>query len=274
MIKAAVLGSPISHSLSPVLHREAYRYLGIEGSYEAIDVTSDDLPRFLKELDGSWSGFSLTMPLKERVLDVTTSAEPLALRIASANTLIDEDGRWRALTTDVNGFRAAVDEHHCGEFSTIGILGSGATARAAAAAFDGEGRSITIVHRSMHREGAMRQAAPRSDLNFLPWDSPVPGFDLFVNTTPHGVADALVHSGSISMGGILFEALYDPWPTLLLATWKSRGLKCIDGLDLLVHQAIDQVALMTRHAISREEMAPIMRQAGLDQLLGRTVHKL
>lgn len=273
MIKAAVLGSPIAHSLSPALHRAAYRYLGLEGSYQAVHVTKDELPKFLSELDELWTGFSLTMPLKEKVLALAADCEPLAMRITSANTLIKEGNNWRALTTDVNGFRAAAAAHDVNDFSSVGILGSGATARAAAAAFDAEARSITVIHRSPHRESSMRQAAPLGKVDFLTWDSPLPKFDLLINTTPHGVADALVHSGRFSMGGVLFEALYDPWPTLLLSTWKSLGLKCIDGLDLLVHQAIDQVALMSKHAISRAEIAPIMRQAGLDQLLGRSTRK-
>ncbi len=273
MIKAAVLGSPITHSLSPVLHRAAYKYLGIEGHYEAIQITTAQLPSFLNELDESWTGFSLTMPLKEKVLELVAQRETLALRVASANTLIREEGGWRAFTTDVNGFRAAAAQHHVSDFSVVGILGSGATARAAAAAFDAEHRSMTVLHRSAHREISMRQAAPLAQIEFLDWDSPLPKFDLLINTTPHGVADSLVHSKNISVGGVLFEALYDPWPTLLLSTWKSSDLKCIDGLDLLVHQAIDQVALMTKHGIIRHEIAPIMRQAGLDQLLGRTPPK-
>jgi shikimate dehydrogenase len=269
MIKAAVLGSPISHSLSPTLHRAAYRYLGISGTYEALDLKANDLSQFVNELDDSWTGFSLTMPLKERVIEIAFDVELLARRISSANTLIRTDGGWRALTTDVNGFRSALASRGIEEFTSVIILGSGATARASAAAVDGQGRSITVIHRSAHRELAMRQAAPLSTVSFLSWGGPLPPADLVINTTPRGVADEIARDHSHLFSGVLFEALYDPWPTLLLSTWKSRGLTCIDGLDLLVHQGIDQVALMTKLAISREDLAPVMRQAGLHELLGR-----
>ncbi|MCX6430245.1 MAG: shikimate dehydrogenase [Actinobacteria bacterium] len=269
MIKAAVLGSPIAHSLSPALHRAAYRFLGIEGSYEAIDVTTENLEQFLGAVDDSWTGFSLTMPLKERVLEIVENVELLARDIASANTLVRGGDGWHALTTDVNGFRAAMQFREMENFSSVVLLGSGATARAAARAFDGEGRTITVVHRSRHRESAMIQAAPLSSVRFLTWGTEIPSVDLLVNTTPRTVADEVARDQSHNFGGVLFEALYDPWPTNLLSEWKSRGLPCIDGLDLLVHQGIDQVALMTKMAIVREDLAPVMRQAGLDELLGR-----
>jgi shikimate dehydrogenase len=269
VIKAAVLGSPISHSLSPALHRAAYRYLGVEGTYEALDVKVEDLPLFVQKLDESWTGFSLTMPLKEKILEIAHDIEPLALTISSANTLIRSEQGWRALTTDVNGFRSALAMHGVEDFTTVAILGSGATARAAACAFDGEGRSISVIHRSPYRELAMRRSAPLSNLQFLDWDAPLPPVDLLINTTPHGVADEIARDRYHLCSGVLFEALYDPWPTLLLSTWKTRGLACIDGLDLLVHQGIDQISLMTRLPISREDLAPVMRQAGMDELLGR-----
>jgi len=273
MIKAAVLGSPIAHSLSPALHHAAYEFLGLEGSYEAIDVTSENLERFLGEIDDSWTGFSLTMPLKERVLEIVKDVEVLARDISSANTLIRGGDGWHAVTTDVNGFRAAMQFRKMENFSSVVILGSGATARAAARAFDGEGRTITVVHRSMNRESAMIQAAPLSSVHFLTWGSPIPSVDLLVNTTPRTVADEVASNKSLNFAGVLFEALYDPWPTSLLSKWKSRGLSCLDGLDLLVHQGIDQVALMTKMAIVREDLAPVMRQAGLDELLGRSHNK-
>ena len=96
MIKAAVLGSPISHSLSPLLHATAYKELGIEASYDAIEVKAGGLADFLESKDASWTGFSLTMPLKEEVIDFTSNVDALAARIKSANTLFRKDSKWHA----------------------------------------------------------------------------------------------------------------------------------------------------------------------------------
>ena len=271
MIRAAILGSPISHSLSPILHRRSYEILGISGSYEAIKVEPSRLASFLDSLDADWTGFSLTMPLKEEILKIAEVIEPLAVSINSANTLIRVGERWKALSTDVNGFSAALRAHEVIGYSSVGILGAGATARAAARAVDGRGREIFIWQRrsdhSKIREEEMRQAAPKCALHFLEWGAEIPSLDLLINTTPRGVADDLAAQIGRHVSAVLFEALYNPWPTSLLERWRERGLVAIDGLDLLVHQGIDQVALMTGQQIIRDEMAPILRAACLTALL-------
>lgn len=263
MIRAAVLGSPISHSLSPVLHRTAYEKLGIFGRYQAIDVTADGLKEFIEGLDETWTGLSLTMPLKEEVLSLADEVDPLALKIHSANTLIRCEKGWRAISTDVNGFTQALNEDGSTDFTTVIVLGSGATARAAAAACDGEGRHITVIHRNQLRELAMRQAVSLASIEFLPWGSDLFEVDLLINATPAGVADDYVERLNGNVQGIFFEALYNPWPTKLLARWRGLGGYGIDGLDLLVHQGIDQVELMTGMALKRSVLAPVLRTACL-----------
>lgn len=261
MIRAAVLGSPISHSLSPTLHMTAYTYLGIDGQYEAIDVDAPRLRDFVSGLDESWAGFSLTMPLKEEVISIATVVDDLAIRINSANTLLRTSTGWRALSTDVNGFRQTLLAHDVNDFQTVTILGSGATARAAAAACDMTGRQITVIHRSAERESSMRKAAPLSVLTFLPWGADLENTDLLINATPAGVADG--YCEDLGVAGVYFEALYSPWPTKLLAKWRSLKGYGIDGLDLLIHQGIDQVSLMTGLSIDRAELSPILRSACL-----------
>lgn len=266
MIRAAVLGSPISHSLSPILHRTAYEKLGIVGDYEAIEVTAENLKGFVARLDESWAGLSLTMPLKEEVLRIADEVEPLALRIKSANTLVRSDGGWKAFTTDVNGFRQALIAGGSSDFSRVVILGSGATARAAAAACDGPGRRITVIHRTHSRESAMRKAVEMAHLEFCEWGSELSDTDLLINATPTGVADAYAQRIVDPVHGTFFESLYNPWPTQLLARWRaSRGI-VIDGLDLLVHQGIDQVELVTGRSVKRSFLAPILRTACLAAL--------
>lgn len=266
MIRAAVLGSPISHSLSPALHLAAYEFLGVVGDYSAIEVKVDGLEKFLTSCDDSWTGFSLTMPLKEKVLSLADEVDDLAIQIQSANTLVRIKNGWQASTTDVLGFLDALRAHDVLTFRDVLIIGSGATARAAASACDGEDRHIQILHRNPLRESAMRMAAPLSSIEFLPWETPLPKVDLMINTTPSGVADHLVSQITGRPTGVFFEALYNPWPTKLLAHWLSLEGKAIDGLELLVYQAIRQVVLMTQEVVDPLLLAPILRDAGLKAL--------
>lgn len=263
MIRGAVLGSPISHSLSPVLHRTAYEKLGIFGQYQAIEVSSDHLAEFISGLDDSWTGLSLTMPLKEMVLKIADEVDELALRINSANTLIRSPKGWRALTTDVNGFTQTLLAHGVNKYEKVVILGSGATARAAAAACDGPNRQITVVHRSPERESAMRKCVEFARLEFANWGADLPETDLLINATPAGVADDYSEKLPAVTNGVFFEALYNPWPTKMLSRWRALGGLGIDGLDLLVHQGIDQVELMTGKSVQRGVLAPVLRMACL-----------
>ncbi len=263
MIRGAVLGSPISHSLSPVLHRTAYEKLGLFGQYQAIEVASDQLDEFISGLDETWTGLSLTMPLKETVLKIADEVDELALRINSANTLIRSPRGWRALTTDVNGFKETLLAHGVNTYETVVILGSGATARAAAAACDGADRHMTIVHRSPERESALRKCVVSAKLEFVNWGADLPDSDLLINATPAGVADAYAEKLPTLVRGVFFEALYNPWPTKMLSKWRALGGFGIDGLDLLVHQGIDQVELMTGKSVQRAVLAPVLRMACL-----------
>lgn len=264
MIRAAVLGSPISHSLSPTLHRRAYEVLGIEGTFEAIEVSSADLGEFISKSDASWTGFSLTMPLKEEVIKFATEVSDVALQVASANTLIRGAKGWSATSTDVNGFVHSLTQHGVSSFSKVTIIGSGATARAAAAALEKFTHSIAVIHRSSAREALMRAAAPESEMRFFDWNEAIPPSELVVNTTPAGVADIFI--GRLSQPNVFFEALYNPWPTRLLVSAREEGAYGIDGLDLLIHQGIDQVALMSGLSVDRNLLAPELRLACLAKL--------
>jgi len=264
MIKAAVLGSPIAHSLSPTLHRRAYEVLGIEGSFEAIEVVSTDLGKFIENCDSSWTGFSLTMPLKEEVIQFATQISALASQVSSANTLIRSGEGWSATSTDVNGFIYSLAQHGFSSFSRVLIIGSGATARAAAAACQTFTDSIAVIHRTPTREKLMRVAAPECEISFFDWNGSVPSAELVINTTPAGAADVFI--GRLSDPTVFFEALYNPWPTKLLTAARDSGVYGIDGLDLLIHQGIDQVALMSGIEVDRNLLAPQLRAAGLAKL--------
>ena len=265
--RAAVLGSPISHSLSPAIHNAAYLALGIEGKYDAVEVKSGELGKFMSQVratDANRIGFSLTMPLKEEIFEVADKIDPLAKQIFSANTLVPTVEGWLATTTDVAGFIWALAANDVIDFQSVQIIGAGGTARAAAAAIDAPGRKIQVINRNIQREATMRNAVTMSDLSFQNWSSVKLDADLVINTTPKGAADHL-EAGS----GILFESLYDPWPTKLAQNWQG---KVIDGLELLVNQAVDQIHLMTGYVIDRKLMAPILRTAGEAELKDRNTN--
>lgn len=262
--RAAVLGSPISHSLSPALHNAAYLSLGIEGKYDAVEVRAGELAEFMAQVkvtDANWIGFSLTMPLKEEVLQVADKVDPLARQINSANTLIPTIDGWFATSTDVAGFIWALAQHEVTNYQTIQIIGAGGTARAAAAAVDAPGRSIEVINRNPAREADMKKSVTMAELKFTDWSNVSLDAQLVINTTPKSVADDLP-AGE----GILFESLYNPWPTTLAAKWRGQ---VIDGMDLLIHQAIDQIHLMTGFVIDRKLMYPLLRAAGEAELKDR-----
>jgi shikimate dehydrogenase len=255
MMKAAVLGSPISHSLSPLLHEGAYKLLGIDGEYRAIEVKSQDLITFLdaqlskdfaslysSSPDAASRGFNLTMPLKERVFDFNRcSFDALSSKIRSANTLIREESSFRATSTDVTAFERLLQGVNV---DRVAIIGGGGTARAALGAISNRVKKVDLLLRTQQRLAAMEHIAPNATVRSIPMDSPIDGYDLVINTTPAGVADYL----SREIGeceGVLVEALYKPWPTELSFTWRELGGEVINGLDLLVEQALDAIALMT-----------------------------
>ena len=266
--RAAVLGSPIAHSLSPALHNAAYLALGIEGKYDAVEVGSGQLGKFMNQVrqtEANWIGFSLTMPLKEEALVVADQIDPLASQIKSANTLVPTIDGWYATSTDVSGFIWALAANEVNNFETIQIIGAGGTARAAAAAVDAPDRKITVISRTASRETDMRKAVTLAELEFVEWREQELSADLVINTSPKGVADIFA-SKQFASEGILFESLYDPWPTKLASNWQGQVL---DGLELLVHQAVEQLHLMTGFVIDRSQMAKLLRVAGEAELKDR-----
>jgi shikimate dehydrogenase len=178
--RAAVLGSPIAHSLSPVLHRAAYDALGLTGwTYEAYDVTEDRLGDFLSGLDAGWAGLSLTMPLKAAVIPFLDAAAPVVEAVGAANTVVLTDGRRLGENTDVPGMVAALAEHGVQRVDRAAVLGGGATARSAVAALAAVTGSATAYLRSAGRADALlaTAAAVGVDLDVRPWSAAGEAFD-------------------------------------------------------------------------------------------------
>ena len=262
MIKAAVLGSPIAHSLSPRLHTAAYKFLNIPGTYSSFDVPMGNLQNFLSDKADSWSGFSLTMPLKEEALSCVNVIDPLVHRIKSGNTLVNEDGAWKLFSTDVIGFRNSWKLHNADVPSSVLIIGAGATARAAAAAFDSASSRIQVVHRNPDREMSMRDCVLESSIDFLPWkfDEKFLEADLVINTTPKFALDDFSHTLSSQPSGVFFDVLYDPWPTQFAQRWSQLGGTVIGGLELLIAQGVEQIKFFTGEQIPTEDLTSFLRK--------------
>jgi shikimate dehydrogenase len=270
--RAAVLGSPIAHSLSPVLHRAAYEELGLTGwTYDRFEVDEAALPGFFETLGPEWAGLSLTMPLKRAVIPLLDGISETAASVDAVNTVVlTQDGRRTGDNTDVPGMVAALREHGIDKVEAAAILGAGATASSALAALSrvcpGE---IAVYVRSEARAAEMRQWAERLEVSvrIADWADAEQALHapLVISTTPTGVTDALARSVP-ERPTALFDVLYDPWPTDLAARWSAYGGAVVSGLDLLVHQAVLQVEQMTGRA-----PAPLdaMRKAGERALAAR-----
>lgn len=267
-----MLGSPIAHSLSPVLHRAAYAELGLtDWSYDRFEVGEAALPAFLAGLDASWAGLSLTMPLKRAVIPLLDGVSDTAASVEAVNTVVlTGDGRRLGDNTDIPGMIAALRERGVATVESAAVLGAGATASSALAALARLCTGpVTAYVRSAARAEEMRGWGERLgvDVRTADWADAAEALraPLVVATTPEGSTDALA-AAVPEAPGTLFDVLYEPWPTRLAAAWSARGGAVVGGLDLLVHQAVLQVEQMTGRT-----PAPLaaMRRAGEQALAAR-----
>ncbi|MBB6629498.1 shikimate dehydrogenase [Nocardioides sp. KIGAM211] len=268
--RCGVLGDPIAHSLSPVLHRAAYAATGLGWSYGAERVGEDDLAAHLAGLGADWRGLSLTMPLKRTAMALAPVVSQRAALAGAANTLLLEDGAVvLADNTDLPGAAAAVRERYAGPVTAGTVLGGGATAASTGLALcDLGAERVTLLVRSPERAAealaalGRHPARPRVEVGSLA-DGVVDG-EVVVSTIPPEAQDSgLVERCSGAL--VVFEVLYDPWPTPLAAAAASRGAVLVGGLDLLVHQAALQFELFTGLPCPRDAM----RAAGEEALAGR-----
>jgi len=268
--KAAVLGSPIAHSLSPVLHRAAYAALGLgDWTYTAIECDEAGLPGVLAA--PGWSGLSLTMPLKRAVLPLLDRTEVLAVEVGGANTVVFEGGARLGYNTDVPGMVAALAEAGVTAPASATILGAGATACAALAALRETGLTSAVVQvRDQARAGDLLAAAGRLGMAVAlrPFGTEVRDGGLLISTVPAGAADFYAERARNPRLGssAVLDVVYHPWPTPLAQAATRSGVIVVSGFDLLLHQAARQVELMTGI-----KPAPLddMRAAGLAELARR-----
>jgi len=277
-MRAAVLGHPVAHSLSPVLHTAAYRALGLDGwEYGVHDVTEEALKGFLGGLDQSWAGLSLTMPLKQVVIPQLDHVEPLAQAVGAVNTVLFSRTGTIGTNTDVHGIVAALREGlGTARVSDAVILGGGATAASALAAVAELGcPSARVFVRSLDRIGPLREAVARMGVSpsFEVFDdeattSALAAADAVVSTMPKHAADGwatLLADRTARSGvpprGVLLDVVYDPRPTALQSAWTRRGGRAVGGERMLLHQAAEQVRLMTGSTAPLEAMDRALQAA-------------
>ena len=247
-MRAAVIGRPVGHSLSPVLHRAAYEALGLtDWTYDALDIGAEDLPVLLAGLGEEWRGFSVTMPCKQAAVDVADVVEPLPRLLHAANTLVRTPEGWRAENTDVTGVGMALQLAGVEQVGSAVVIGAGGTAAAAAVALASLGAELVeVVVRDPARAadvlrvlgtlGVPAEVIPLADAAL---DAP-----LVVSTVPVDAQPALLGLPWRAEHTLL-DVLYAPWPTVLAERVAAAGGTVAGGLDVLFWQATAQVELMT-----------------------------
>ena len=285
---AAVIGSSIVHSLSPVIHRAAWEQLGIDGwEYRRAEVTEESLPTFIGQLDESFRGLSVTMPCKQAVMPLLDAIDPLASAVGAVNTVVPSAGMLAGFNTDVTGIASAI-RRACSRSgvpvpSSALVLGARATASSALAALGELGiTTTTVAARRFGGPGSVISAASRLGVSVeqVMWSdvsvvaSAAARADVLISTLPAGVADPIASCLAPREGQILLDVIYSPRDTALRTTFEKAGGVVAEGTDMLVYQGAAQVQLMTgrspdpavmRHALEAE----LERRA---REAGETVH--
>ena len=256
---AAVIGSPIAHSLSPVIHRAAWEQLGIDGwEYRRAEVTEESLPPFIGQLDESFCGLSVTMPCKQAVMPLLDAIDPLASAVGAVNTVVPSAGMLAGFNTDVTGIASAI-RRACSRSgvpvpSSALVLGARATASSALAALGELGiTTTTVAARRFGGPGSVISAASRLGVSVeqVMWSdvsavaSAAARADVLISTLPAGVADAIASRLAPREGQILLDVIYSPRDTALRTTFEKAGGVVAEGTDMLVYQGAAQVQLMT-----------------------------
>ncbi|WP_025155704.1 shikimate dehydrogenase [Leifsonia aquatica] len=255
----AVLGSPIAHSQSPTLQRAAYGVLGLDWSYEPVEVTEDALPGFVAGLGEEWRGLSLTMPLKKAVLPLLTEIDRVAEQTGAANTVLLDGESVRGFNTDVAGIVRALAGAGVSSARYVHILGGGATAASALVAAAEVGAERVDVHvrdltRSVWLEPLAHELGLMVRLRSLAQaDRSLDVPELVISTLPGGTRPEVLYTDSTRRRAVLFDVAYEPWPSALATAWGAVGGTVVSGLSMLVHQALLQVRIF----VSGDPLEPL-----------------
>ncbi len=252
----AVVGSPVGHSLSPVMHRAAYAELGItDAVYDRYDVPARQLADFLcSDVGEGLQGLSVTMPGKPEAFALAARRDATAELLGVANTLLRHgDGSWRAENHDVHGIVAALRDHGATGGGTGAVLGSGATALCAVAALAQLGvQEVLLSARSPEKLTPLEQLAEGAGITveMVPFDrsEALLGADILISALAapgaRAVAERWGGLAARDVPGVLLDVLYDPWPAPIAGLLSADGAEVADGLEMLAHQAGQQVRSM------------------------------
>lgn len=251
-MRCAVIGDPAAHSLSPAIHRAGYAANGMDWSYDAITVTPGELDAFVQNVleDPEWKGLSVTAPHKEALLS-HGEADHVARLVGGGNTLVKRGDGVTVHNTDVPGFVRAWRHHGQGSIKRAAIVGNGATARSLIVALAGlEVAEVVVLARRPERATSLVDLGIALGVNVeaVPMDTELPELDLLASTVPTDATEPHARRWA-SAARVLFDAVYDPWPTPL-ASAAAPGQLVITGLDLLAGQAVDQFYLMTGREVT------------------------
>jgi len=270
----AVWGSPIGHSLSPVLHRAAYAALALhDSSYERREVDEAGFADAFAGLDETWVGLSLTMPLKEVALRAATTVTPVAAATGAANTLVrdaDDTSGWTAHNTDVHGLTTALRLAGCTDPTSLLIVGSGATARSAIATLALGGRVVLMVRDRVRPETLAQAEAAGLTVETVGLGEWAAGaeVDAVVSTVPPASVpdlDGFPVATHRYHRPVVLDVVYGSGETRLQRTARERGWSVAEGTDMLLHQATEQVRLMTGHDAPLGAMSDALRVALRDR---------
>lgn len=254
-----VLGDPVGHSLSPIMHNAAFAQAGYNGVYTAFQVK--DLPNALAGIRAlSIHGCSVTIPHKVAVIDLLDEVDPMARRIGAVNTIVNIGGRLSGFNSDSPGAMAALLERTPIAHRRVAVVGAGGAARALAHGIAEQGGHLTIVNRSADKGLLLANALA---VDFCPLaDFSGVGFDILVNTTSVGMAPEIdqmpIGHACLRPGLTVMDIVYNPLETRLLKAAREAGCTVVDGVAMFVHQGACQFERWTG------QKAPV-------QLMKRTV---
>ncbi|TPW27263.1 shikimate dehydrogenase [Pararhizobium mangrovi] len=277
--KAFVLGHPIAHSRSPTIHRHWLHTYAIDGGYEPIDMPEPDLAAFIETLrnpGSQWLGGNVTIPHKEAVAALVDEPDDLVRALGAANTIWRRNGRLHATNTDVHGFLANLDKRRadwCRPERPAVVLGAGGAARAVLRGLLDRGyRDIRLVNRTVARAEALAErfgAAHVTPFALSELGSSMHEAALFVNASSLGLGGSPVPSldfATLALDAIVTDIVYTPLETPILAMAKRAGLVTVDGLGMLLHQA---VPAFEKWFGRRPEVTPELRETVLSDIGGQ-----
>jgi len=257
-----VIGDPVGHSLSPKMHNAGYEALGIDDQfvYIACLVKVKDIENFVKGVRAmKIRGVSCTIPHKMAVIPYLDDIDEVAKKIGSVNTIVNDNGRLIGYNTDWLGILTPLEKITKLNGKTVAIIGAGGAARAVSYAVTSTGAKLTIYNRTI--EKAKELAKEFGGVTFsLDELENIANADIIINTTSVGLInknETILSKKLISKNQIIFDAVYGG-ETQLLKDAKEKGAQTIAGIEMLLHQGVEQFKLYTGHAAPIDVMRKVL----------------